>query len=725
MVNGTTDSSAAATFERILEGWPARLEDADLAALNCLSAAQASDLLDKMMAVLPSGPLGAAEAARLGRLMTVVRALSITPDPASFAEMRRRYERADRMPPTVMRKLDELERLASGSPGVLGGGPIDSTRLPRRGGRGGGAQPTVVPQPPPPPQFDLEVAPEVPVAVEADAELPELAEAGGEPELAEANGDGGNPPEDQRFFRALFEDHDPTQPLTKGEQFVVAFDVGLEETPLAGPIPPGLFTGREDETLDLTVQLTSTDFEIGEARRPLRLPPTGPSKGKARFDVSPLHDGPCTLTATLHFQGNFLIQLRLTAPVGQAGAFESETIGRPVDAAVVLEPRDLSLVIRPEDAGFTCIALGSVGFEARLPLNANDLTAAADAARKELTEVVKGVHNGRQPFLDSIDIPADVQQAALGKLARAGRRLFQQLFQSSGAGGDARSIGDWLVEHATDPSLQLTLQVFATRVPIPWSMLYLGDAQEGAQLDWNNFLGFRHIIEQLPFQQLPGTKSNFIESEPNLSVSLNINPTIDADMQINLVANHHQHWTQIAGTRRNLALVPRTTRADVLTALADATNGDKLLYFYCHATSNDHDPDQSAIIMGKAANRSDFATLKDFNLDTPTDIKLAGRPLVFLNACESADLSPKFYDGFVPFFLAKGARGVIGTECKTPVLFAIHWAEAFIDQLLDGAEVGQTMLGLRQKFLREHRNPLGLLYTVYCDADTRIAPPLV
>jgi hypothetical protein len=34
------------------------------------------------------------------------------------------------------------------------------------------------------------------------------------------------------------------------------------------------------------------------------------------------------------------------------------------------------------------------------------------------------------------------------------------------------------------------------------------------------------------------------------------------------------------------------------------------------------------------------------------------------------------------------------------------------------------MLELRQQFLREHGNPLGLLYTVYCDADTRIAPPL-
>jgi len=337
---------------------------------------------------------------------------------------------------------------------------------------------------------------------------------------------------------------------------------------------------------------------------------------------------------------------------------------------------------------------------------------------------VTGVFGGTQPFLDGIDIPDAVQQAALTQLARSGKRLFQRLFQAPGAGADAKAMGDWLVEYATDPQLQLTLQVFATRVPIPWSMLYLGDVRDGAVLDWNNFLGFRHIIEQLPFQSLPGTKSNQIDSQPDLSVSVNINPKIDSSMGIDVVAAHQQHWADIAAARKNLALVPRATRAEVVGALADPANVDKVVYFYCHAQSNDVDPDKAAIIMGGPRDKDQVATLADLNLDAPTDIPLAGRPLVFLNACESADLSPRFYDGFVPFFLAKGSRGVIGTECKTPVVFAIHWAEAFVDRLLDGAPVGQTMLDLRRQFLHDHGNPMGLLYTMYCDADTRIAPPL-
>jgi len=118
-------------------------------------------------------------------------------------------------------------------------------------------------------------------------------------------------------------------------------------------------------------------------------------------------------------------------------------------------------------------------------------------------------------------------------------------------------------------------------------------------------------------------------------------------------------------------------------------------------------------------------TLADLNLDAPTRTVLRGNPLVFINACESAELSPAFYDGFVPYFMAKGARGVIGTQCKTPALFAVEWAKRFFERFLDGADLGTTFLALRREFLDQHGNPLGLLYAVHCDGDTRIEPALV
>ena len=117
-------------------------------------------------------------------------------------------------------------------------------------------------------------------------------------------------------------------------------------------------------------------------------------------------------------------------------------------------------------------------------------------------------------------------------------------------------------------------------------------------------------------------------------------------------------------------------------------------------------------------------TLGDLNLDSPTSIQLPGNPLVFINACESGKMSPAFYDGFVPYFMAKGARGVVGTECKTPALFAAVWAERFFERFLDGETLGDTFLALRREFLEQHGNPLGLMYAVHCDGDTQIQPAL-
>jgi hypothetical protein len=115
-------------------------------------------------------------------------------------------------------------------------------------------------------------------------------------------------------------------------------------------------------------------------------------------------------------------------------------------------------------------------------------------------------------------------------------------------------------------------------------------------------------------------------------------------------------------------------------------------------------------------------TLGDLHLLAPLKTILPGAPLVFINACESAELSPLFYDGFVPYFMAKGARGVIGTECATPALFAAEWARRFFDRFLAGESLGQIFLDLRREFYYEHNNLLGLLYALYVDGDTQIVP---
>ena len=105
-------------------------------------------------------------------------------------------------------------------------------------------------------------------------------------------------------------------------------------------------------------------------------------------------------------------------------------------------------------------------------------------------------------------------------------------------------------------------------------------------------------------------------------------------------------------------------------------------------------------------------------------MSLPSTPLLFINACESAELSPYFYDDFLTYFVTRGARGAIGTECKIPAVFASEWADRFFKRFLSGRSLGKLFLELRREFYYKHNNLLGLAYALYCDADTQIEPGL-
>ncbi len=539
----------------------------------------------------------------------------------------------------------------------------------------------------------------------------------------------GPPPAAQRWINAEIEDHAKDVALTKGQWYVLAFDVDVvqrvDALAAARFLDDRLFE-EGDDVIELTVQLAGEDFEIGDATRPLRVRRVGKSLGKARFDISPKHDGASSLTAAFHKKGNLIQQIDLKFDVGAAGAtvLESVSLGRPLAAATVLFPRDVGLSIQPGVGGYDCMVWGPVAARARLPLQPAYLAGAIDIAREEIMKVVMYRDAaGAFVFQRSLDIPEGDRAAALRVMARAGATLFRKLFFGPDAADDSRKIGEYLRRMATEGSTRLKLQIMAHTTPVPWGLLYVGDASDGAALQWENFLGMRHVIEVIPLQNQLAVADSAIRSDPRLSVSINVNDTIDAQMHATYVADQKTFWGHAAESRKRVHVTDRTKGAELKRALADATTDDQILYFYCHAASkglNDlGGPDASSIELSDAP-----ITLGDLNLDAPTTIQLPGNPLVFINACESAELSAAFYDGFVPYFMAKGARGVVGTECKTPALFAATWAQRFFDRFLDGETLGDAFLALRQEFLNDHGNPLGLMYAVHCDGDTRIQPAL-
>jgi hypothetical protein len=69
------------------------------------------------------------------------------------------------------------------------------------------------------------------------------------------------------------------------------------------------------------------------------------------------------------------------------------------------------------------------------------------------------------------------------------------------------------------------------------------------------------------------------------------------------------------------------------------------------------------------------------------------RPLIFINACHSAELDPAALFNYIDAFVGMGhAAGVIGTEVKVSQELAMEFARCFFDELLSpGITVGMAM----------------------------------
>jgi hypothetical protein len=535
-----------------------------------------------------------------------------------------------------------------------------------------------------------------------------------------------------RYLNAGIPGRAPDAPLTVGATYTLQFGVDLTEggesgTDLAARlIDAGVLFHDDESSIELTIQFDDADFSTSAPFITLQLPRRGPSPSKARVDITPKHEGRSTLKATVFRPGSYVLQMTLQYSVGVADVQPAAigVSGRSLNAATMLKPREIILTIDPIDAGYRMIAQMGTRTRATIPIpevQLNDLIAQTRAAL--LTVVTYADANNRKPFQEGIDIDAVSSAAALKTLAVAGGRLFRTLFYGRTASADLVKLGDWLKSELLKPGTA-TLQILADGFPIPWGLLYLGETTEGASLEWEQFVGMRHVVELIPMQTNLPVDNPVIASDPALSIGVTVNASIDQEMKRDVVAQQLQYWSALGASQKDrLQIVQRQTRADLLAALR-ARSPEQLMYFYCHATTKG-----PADVGGISASNIELTgnqrlTLDELDNEAPSRDTLPGQPLVFLNACESAELTASFYDGFVPYFLAKGARGVVGTECKTPAVFATEWAMQFFPRFLAGESLGALFLALRRDFCLTHGNPMGLVYAVYCDADTCITPGL-
>ena len=239
-----------------------------------------------------------------------------------------------------------------------------------------------------------------------------------------------------------------------------------------------LFPLGTDEVV-LTVQLDSQDFLLSDETRPLRF----------RASVDPLPrpasnpaaaQGPSTIKATVHKEGNFIQQMELTFDVGADRRRECGSRLRGV------RRQRSTWCIRATLASrflhWSAAMTAWCGERSRRALVCRCcpayLASAVDAARHELLNVVMHQDEmGDYDFQYRIDIPHPPAMFALRTMARAGARLFQtDLFRTCrrcGLAGDRdflrkeRATGQGGSSCRSSPRARLCLGVYSTSAMRP------------------------------------------------------------------------------------------------------------------------------------------------------------------------------------------------------------------------------------------------------------------
>jgi hypothetical protein len=535
------------------------------------------------------------------------------------------------------------------------------------------------------------------------------------------------------------------QPLRLGHTYDLRFNVAAPRGDAIASSAPldteALFADQPagEEFVEIQVMIETDDFRVyGYDQQLLIVPRAGRSKNSVTFAIEPKREGPGVVKAMFIANKRVIQKLTITFQVGVLATpvapdtrtlgpdsvaptptISMQTSGLTMSSAMALPARQneqvVNLMIVKKEAGYQFILQAGGVTRALLNLSETQIAELIARARADLRAIVYTLAD-RQYIYQVADtaIPAAVHTATLKTLARLGYYLYQKLFYAPGNGPDARAMGDLLRQLSQQH--QLHVEIIAERFIFPWALLYDRHPLDLNQVAADGLWGFKHVIEYMP-EFSSATPVNFVPQmkvSDTLGLGFIYNTTIDAQLKTPVVQQQRDFLKGLPG----VSVAEYATVREFYNLLNNPDAPVQLLYLYCHAVSNL--PGEKDGVAGSKVLLSDGAApLADLDVEAPIDgrcFKLA--PLVFLNACQSAELSPYLYEGLVPYLIAKGARGVLGTEVDTPALFAAEFAQDFLKRFVAGGQpLGDLLLAMRREYLDGKNNVMGLVYALYSSGD--------
>jgi hypothetical protein len=414
--------------------------------------------------------------------------------------------------------------------------------------------------------------------------------------------------------------------------------------------------------------------------------------------------------------------------------------------AAELPPRRLNVLSNETGSGtHTIVVKGAGAPPLTVHLTESAVTDVLRAVRAELTLLTLGV-DGKTPRYDGDNVaPPGQLRSDLETLAYLGSRFWQ----------DAVPVGVFQDELRPLVRDSVIIQIArVTETVFPWALIYdyphlLDDPWEPCELVTLSpralaalaqypdncpfaaehrlntlcpfgFWGFRHQIEQPPSvirgrlcTQLPvphGAHAATVRS-------LRLDETLSA--------THLQRLGEYLTPRFDIT--DCDSRDDFVAAID--TPALPLIYFYCHGriaklghAGVDLLTPYLEIGQDERLGTGDlnaWAAVGQWHREYWQRVP----PLVFINGCDTAALSPEQVVTFVNAFAGAEAAGVIGTEIAVAQPVASEFAQRFYQHLMAGPEVpvGRALRRARLDMLAKG-NLAGLVYTAFCSADLALSP---
>jgi hypothetical protein len=370
---------------------------------------------------------------------------------------------------------------------------------------------------------------------------------------------------------------------------------------------------------------------------------------------------------------------------------------------------------------------GCGGYQGHVPHPAATLNSGIDVLRQTWQRrVVEHQHTDERtgravfPFVNAWDLSgehgcAHWEEIGLA-LARAGHTVFTLLF----GGGDPgmREIAGHLVAALRDGEHVITME--SDDLFVPWGMLYTPPTAEeslfgtGATWSLDGFWGYRHLVEH-GFSRVPWFDSRIAVAAGGITVGLNVDEDVDHEYPhtpfVKPVIDFFTGRTQV---------VVRRSKEELAGAFQDPAFADHITYFGCHgaAGGTDGQAGQPYLVLGDGE--------KIYSAELVgwlTARLLPTRPLVFVGACQGGRLSSLFYPGFGHHLLNRGARCLVGPQVDLPRAFAGEYTTRLFSGFLEpGAKLGDLVRSQARSFADRHRNPLGLIFSLYRGMDVHLWP---